>query len=117
MCCTTNKGSRLRTNANTLRSLMGAATLTLCMDADLEFDASVPSFLSSVFDPQQIEVHRYTKQKLPRSIEAHYQSRVFETSIKRSLANGEKVALLCRTKANAKIYNEMFKNFNGNFYL
>lgn len=49
MACTTTNSDKLKMNADMLKFLMEQADTVLCLDAHLEFDASVTGFLQSDF--------------------------------------------------------------------
>lgn len=109
MCCpATNPGPRLRQNANTLRWLLKSSTMAFCMDADLAFDGALPNYLKSLFPSSQIEVHRYAQQRMVRSLSVTDRAKKIETEIRDTLEGGEKVAICCRTKTQARIYEKMF---------
>ena len=111
MCCsTTNKTSRLKTNADTLKLLMEKSKLVLCLDADLEWDTSVARFLKSCFADSEIELHRYVHQKIVRRLNVSDASGEFEQSISQDVGNGLKVGILCRTLKQAKKNVRMFCN-------
>jgi len=71
MCCRiTNTKEKLARNSQMLKIIMQQSSMTLATDAHTEYDSCVPSFLQSVFQPEQIEVHRYSYLKLRRTIHA-----------------------------------------------
>ena len=105
-------GDHLRENANVLRTLITGSELCVCLDANLEFDASVPVFLQSCVPTSAIEVHNYTHRKMVRELQLTTDHTGWLAAVKADLAAGKKVSLICRTKKNALTYADMFKDYN-----
>ena len=74
-------GVFLRNNAELLKLHLRKAKLTICLDADLEIDCAFPCFALSIFKPDEIEVKRYHKRRLKRSITMHSDEHAFVKSI------------------------------------
>lgn len=110
VCLETNKGS-IDTNMKMLQAFMKEASLVLCMDAHMEWDAAVPTFLEDVFEENEIEVHRYVNslQSMARELHLMDDACAFSKQIEKCVERNERVSILCRTKANALAWEKEFK--------
>ena len=106
---TNQKGATLKSNANILKLLVSKSNLTLCLDADLEYDASVPAFLQECVPAETIEVHTYTQQRIQRKLVLTEDSEKFLKDIDDAVISGKRVGILCRTKRMAKVYYMRYK--------
>lgn len=111
LCEKTNPGNRLHENFETFRALLEASKLVVCMDAHLEFDAAVPKLLQHIFRPSEIELHRYHQHAMKRTLRVQVNESNFVQSIESALVKKEKVAIVCRTEANAQCYAKLFAHF------
>ena len=94
-------GAHIRTNANVLRKMMLEATLTIALDADLEVDKAVPYFFSTLFDSKCIEVVRYEKTRIKRTLRFTKDETLFSRELTKALVAGKKVAIGCQSKKRA----------------
>ena len=104
VCCMTSiktNGCHIRTNAMVLQKLVREATLTIALDADLEVDGAVPYFFSNVMPPETIQVVRYQKTRLRRTLRVSKDEVSFILRVKESLRAGQKVAIGCQGKKRA----------------
>ena len=90
-------GQHIRTNANVPRKLK----LTIALDADMEVDGAVPFFFSSLFESKHIQVVRYEKTQIKRTINFTSDETLFTREVKNALLSGKKVAIGCQSKKRA----------------
>lgn len=115
----TNPGTRLVDNFEQLKRFVGAAELTIAIDADLECDDMVArltdAFGQECLAPWEIEVHRYTcpLNALHRSLRLVSNEQQFVGSINTLIEANQRVALLCRTKRLAEVYAVNCSRFNS----
>ena len=82
-CLTSIKTNRLnlRTNALILRTLIAESKLTLALDADMEVDDAVPFFLTTIARSESIQLVRYTKKRLRRSLHISKDEKFFVAKV------------------------------------
>ena len=102
-CMTSLKtnGVHIRTNANVLRKLILEAKLTIALDADLEVDKAVPYFFSTLFKSKSIQVVRYEKTRINRTLRFTKDETLFFREVNSALLSGKKVAIGCQSKKRA----------------
>ena len=94
-------GQHIRTNANVPRKLILDPKLTIALDADMEVDGAVPFFFSSLFESKHIQVVRYEKTQIKRTINFTSDETLFTREVKNALLSGKKVAIGCQSKKRA----------------
>ena len=102
-CMTSVKtnGVHFRTNANVLRKLILEAKLTIALDADLEVDKAVPYFFSKLFESKAIQVVRYKKYRIQRTLRYTKDEELFVNEVTKAMVSGKKVAIGCQSKKRA----------------
>ena len=106
-------GQHIRTNANVLRKLILDSKLTIALDADMEVDGAVPFFFSSLFESQHIQVVRYERTRIKRTISFTSDETLFTNEVKNALLSGKKVAIGCQSKKRALMWQEILRHLKN----
>lgn len=103
----TNKGN-LKTNYDLLKAYIKHSKLTVCLDADMEVDSAVYDYLTQIVNPSAIMALRYNRPKIYRELQCTVDEDRWIKRIAKQLKNGEKVAIVSRTKTHAEVLFELF---------
>lgn len=100
--------------ARLLKVLAKSANLVLWTDADLDIDPACPTVMNEWFEPFEIEVHRYTTQRLTYDFHMVNGDREYWVDkLRASLSDGKRVGVACKTKSSAHQIAESCNEFKS----
>lgn len=97
---TTNHG-HLRDNADMFKMLVKQAKHVIALDADVDVDGAVANVLTNMVPAEQIQVEKYTFTRLVRHWQVYSEESQWYELLLREVAAGRKLAVPCRTNADA----------------
>lgn len=107
-------GYNLQRNSAILRALSTNCIVWVGMDADAEVDAVVPHLVQTWWPtPGHIQIDVYTVPAMYRELYLTSNEPDWVSDVRARLSDGKQVAICCRTKARAHVWNELLDNPNS----